>query len=201
MKKWLNVFLALVMSVMCCTTMGWSADAAQLPEVSLPVSVSLSGTLPNPTENFSVVLKSSDMSYPMPEGAEGGVYTMTITGEDRESIPAIVYSRVGLYTYTVYQVPGSNERCSYDDVVYNLVVTVSNKTDYSGLEATAVLYPEEEGDKMSGVEFHNEYQVEDAVKPDTGDTSSLPLYTVLLLASVGGLWGMYLVGKRKNASR
>ena len=69
MRKWLNVSLALVMIVICSMTMILPAYAAELPGVSVPVTISLSGTLPYPAEDYTVVLKADDSAYPMPEGS------------------------------------------------------------------------------------------------------------------------------------
>lgn len=160
MKKTFNIVLALVMAVMCCLTMFTPAFAAELPEVVVPATVSLSGTRPRPAEAFKVVMKADDTAYPMPEGAADGSYTLTITGEASAEFPAIVYDHVGVYTYTIYQQAGTNRKCTYDSTVYEMTVTITNKEDYSGLEATAVIYANGEGNKLAGVEFANEYEVE-----------------------------------------
>lgn len=200
MRKWLNVFLALVMTVICSTTMILPAYAAELPGVSVPVTISLSGTLPYPAEDYMVVLKADDSAYPMPEGSVDGVYSLTITGEDTENFPTITYDRVGIYTYTVYQVAGSNKKCTYDDTVYALTVTISNKEDFSGLEATAVLYPDSDGEKMPGAEFENKYKVEPpSDTPKTGDESSPLLYAVLIVVSMGVIVTLFLTRKSKKS--
>ena len=199
MKKWLNVSLALVIAVICSMTMILPAYAAELPGVSVPVTISLSGTLPYPAEDYTVVLKADDSAYPMPEGSVNGAYSLTITGEDTENFPTITYDRVGIYTYTIYQVAGTNQKCTYDDTVYSLTVTVSNKEDYSGLEATAVLYPDSDGDKLSGAEFANRYKVEPpSDTPKTGDESSPLLYAVLIVVSVGVIVALFLTRKSKK---
>ena len=200
MRKWLNVFLALVMTVICSTTMILPAYAAELPGVSVPVTISLSGTPPYPAEDYMVVLKADDSAYPMPEGSVDGAYSLTITGEDTENFPTITYDRVGIYTYTVYQVAGSNKKCTYDDTVYTLMVTISNKEDYSGLEATAVLYPDSDGDKLPGAEFANKYKVDPpSDAPRTGDESSPLLYAVLIAVSMGVIVTLFLTRKSKKA--
>ena len=199
MKKWLNVFLALVMTVMCSMAMVVPAYAAELPGVSVPVTLSLSGTLPYPEENFTVVLKADDADDPMPNGTVGGSYSMTITGEGTESFPTTTYDRVGVYTYTVYQIAGTNQKCTYDDTVYALTVTISNKEDYSGLEATAVLHPDSEGDKLPGAEFENNYKMEPpSDTPKTGDESTPLPYAVLIVASMGVIIGLFLTRKSKK---
>lgn len=200
MKKWLNVFLALVMAVMCSVTMALPAYAAELPEVSVPVTISLSGTLPRPAEDYTVVLKADDAAYPMPEGTVDGTYTMTITGEDTKNFPSVTYDRVGVYTYTVYQVAGTNKKCTYDDTVYALKVTITNKADYSGLEATAVLYPDTDGEKLTGAEFANKYKVDPpSDTPKTGDESSPMLYAVLIVVSMGVIVTLFLTRKSKKS--
>ena len=199
MRKWFSVFLALVMTVMCSVTMVLPAYAAELPGVSVPVTISLSGTLPYPAEDFTVVLKADDADYPMPNGTVNGVYSMTITGEGTENFPTITYSRVGVYTYTVYQVAGTNRKCTYDDTVYTLVVTITNKEDYSGLEVTAVLYPDSDGEKLPGAEFENKYKVEPpSDTPKTGDESTPLLYAVLIVVSMGVIVGLFLTRKSKK---
>lgn len=197
MRKWLSV--SLVIAVICSMTMILPAYAAELPGVSVPVTISLSGTLPYPTEDYTVVLKADDSAYPMPEGSVNGVYSLTITGEDTESFPTIIYDRVGIYTYTIYQVAGTNQKCTYDDTVYSLTVTVSNKEDYSGLEATAVLYSDSDGDKLSGAEFANKYKVEPpSDTPKTGDESSPLLYAALIVVSMGVIVALFLTRKSKK---
>ena len=200
MRKWLNVFLALVMTVICSTTMILPAYAAELPGVSVPVTISLSGTPPYPAEDYMVVLKADDSAYPMPEGSVDGAYSLTITGEDTENFPTITYDRVGIYTYTVYQVAGSNKKCTYDDTVYTLKVTISNKEDYSGLEATAVLYPDSDGKKLRGAEFANKYKVDPpSDAPRTGDESSPLLYAVLIAVSIGVIVALFLTRKSNKS--
>lgn len=201
MKKWLNVFLALVMTVMCSMIMILPVYAAELPGVSVPVTISLSGTLPYPEEDYKVVLKAEDADYPMPEGTVNGACSMTITGEGTANFPTIIYDRVGVYSYRIYQVAGTNKKCTYDDRVYTLTVTVSNKTDYSGLEATAVLHLDSEGDKLPGAKFENKYKVEQEPTPDlpkTGDESTPLLYAVLMVVSMGVLVRLFSTRKSKK---
>ena len=56
MKRWMSVILGTVMAVMCMMTMTVPAFAAENPGVSIPVTVSLSGTLPKPAEDFIIKL-------------------------------------------------------------------------------------------------------------------------------------------------
>lgn len=158
MKKWMSIILGTVVAVMSVMSVSVSALAAENPSVSIPVSVSLSGTQPEKAEDFTIKLSADDASYPMPEGAEDGSYTMTITGAQTKNLPAISFDRVGVYTYTIAQVAGSSEKCTYDKTVYTLNVYITNAEDESGLEATAVLYPGDEGEKQTAAAFENVYE-------------------------------------------
>lgn len=207
MKRWMNSILGMVMAVMCMM-MAVPVTAAENPGVSIPVTVSLSGTQPELPEDFNIKWKADDDSYPMPEGAEGDVYTMLITGAGTKSFPMITYDRVGIYTYTIYQEAGNNKKCTYDDTVYTLTVYITNAEDGSGLEATAVLYPDTEGDKMTGAGFKNEYETENPNVPDiekkedgksttteslkTGDEATPILYAVLFAVSLGVIAILFL---------
>ena len=205
MKRWMSIILGAVLAVMCMMmNMTVPALAAENPGVSIPVTVSLSGTLPSPAEDFTVKLRADNASYPMPVGAAGDVYTMTITGADTKSFPAIIYDRVGIYTYTVYQAAGSNSKCTYDGAVYKLIVYVTNAEDGSGLEATAVLYLDSKDDKLPGVEFKNVYEtVRPTVPtypdiPKTGDESKPALYAALIAVSLGVIVALVLTHKPKK---
>ena len=200
MKKLTSVFFALLITAMCCITTALPAYAAELPGVSVPVTISLSGTLPYPAEDYTVVLKAEDAAYPMPSGTISGAYSMTITGKGTKNFPVITYDRVGVYTYTIYQVAGTNKKCTYDETVYTLLVQITNKEDYSGLEATAVLYPDSDGEKLPGAEFLNKYKVElPSDSPQPGDESSPLLYAVLLIVSMAVIVTLFLTRKRKQS--
>lgn len=200
MKKLSSVFFTLVIMAMCCITTALPVSAAELPGVSVPVTISLSGTLPYPAEDYTVVLKAEDTAYPMPSGTISGAYSMTITGKGTKNFPVITYDRVGVYTYTIYQVAGTNRKCTYDDTVYTLIVTITNKEDYSGLEATAVLYPDSDGEKLPGAEFQNKYKVvSPSDSPKTGDESTPLLYAVLFVVSMAVIVTLFLTRKRKQS--
>lgn len=212
MKRWTRVFLRTILAVMCLLTMTALAFAAENPGVSIPVTVSLSGTLPKPAETFTIRLKADDLSYPMPDGSVDGVYTMTITGGTTKNLPTITYDRVGVYTYTIYQVAGSNTNCTYDDTVYVLTVYITNAEDGSGLEATVVLHLASQSEKLTDAEFRNRYKTivpyeppktpnpepnvpTVSTSPKTGDESAPVLYGALIVVSFGVLVALALTRK------
>ncbi len=214
MKNWLSAILGTVMAVVCMMTMSVSTFAADNLEITIPVTVSASGTLPETAEDFTIKLKADDASNPMPDGADGDEYTMTITGSATKNLPAITYDELGVYTYTIYQVAGNNKKCTYDDKVYSLTVYVTNAEDGSGLEVSAVLYPDTEDDKQACAEFKNQYEVVTPTPttvptatptpassktntPGTGDNSAAAEYAVII-AACAGVIAITLLARRKR---
>lgn len=201
MKKCWIILLAMVVSVMCSALTMPFALAAGEATLSIPVEISLSGTLPDEAETFTICLEAMDAGNPMPEGASGKVYRMTLSGEGTKNLPSIAFDKVGKYAYRVYQVAGINEKCTYDDTVYTLDVSVTNNADYTDLEVTAVLSPNSDEAKASGAAFENEYEIEiePSESPKTGDESSPMLYAILILVSLGVIVSLLLTRKSKKS--
>ena len=141
-------------------------------------------------------------------GADTVQQVMEITGAGKGALPEITFTRVGVYEYTVSQLPGEFEGCQYDDSVYSLTVYVVNSETYDGLEATAVLYRNSEGDKLSEAAFTNVYPTV-TPKPtedpgeitDTGVRDVWPIYLAgaALLLIISGLLAVFL--RRKDGNR
>ncbi len=163
MKRTMRVFFSLAAAVILIS-LSLPALAAENPTVSVPVSVTLENA-PEVSEDYTVVLKADDASYPMPEGSSDGELKTVINGEASVNLPSITYNHVGIYTYTIFEEVGTNEKCTYDSTVYTLTVYITNEEDGSGLEATAVLYPETQGDKLACAEFKNVYEPEPTPEP------------------------------------
>lgn len=192
-KKMSRVFAVLLMALLCASLMAPVAFAEGEPSVSVPVEITLSGTLPYPAESYVIMLVADDPAYPMPDGAKDGSCSITVTGKGAKNFPPIVYDRVGIYTYTVYQVKGTNPKCSYDAAVYSLKVFITNAEDGSGLEETAILRPvtvDETGkpaEKCAVALFHNQYELVPEANPRTGDTSAIYLYSSLSVISLAAI--------------
>lgn len=209
MKKIVRILLSLTLAALCCAGTGLTAFAAEdAPSVSIPVEIALSGTLPDTAEDFTVKLEAKDAASPMPEGSEDGVYTMTVTGAGTKSFPAITYTGVGIYEYSIYQVKGSHADVTYDDAVYQLTVYVTNAEDGSGLEVSAVLYPDEASTKDPSAAFTNIYPTvtpapeptptpsKTPKAPKTGDDSNPGLYAALIGISAAVIVFLLVTTKR-----
>lgn len=131
--------------------------AEEAPGFELPVTVKLRGWPPTGGEDYKIVLKADNLGYPMPEDSEDGIYNLIITGESTVKLPKIRFSSRGIYTYTIYQLSGTNPLATYDDTRYNLVVYVTN-ADGSDLEITVILYLLGEEGKLDEVIFENDYR-------------------------------------------
>lgn len=195
MKRKLMGLLCAMLCILMLAQPAFAAEAA--PEVSIPVKINVKGNKPAVPEKYTVKMYADDASYPMPEGSEGGVCVMTVRGADTVNFPAITYNRVGIYTYTIYQVKGKAPNCTYDETIYTLTVYITN-AEGGGLQANVALYADGEGSKMDKAEFTNRYKYEPSDTPQTNDESNFPLYAVLAGGSVLVLLLLFLTRKREE---
>lgn len=152
--KWLAAIgLIMVLLLSVC------AAAADGVNETLGVSISVKGTPPETPETYTVRL-TAEGDFPMPEGAEGKSYDLTVTGAASASFPAISYDRVGIYTYSVRQIPGSKEGVQYDASVFDVKVQVYNNAENSGFEIATVIRKRGNVDKTEIITFVNTYPVE-----------------------------------------
>lgn len=191
--------LVLCVLALCVSTMAVTAFAAEDVRAEIPVSVSLKGTLPAADETFVVEMTPDDAANPMPEGTENGVYRLNLVGQTGGKI-TIPFTALGVYDYTVKQVPGSNENCVYDGSVYHVTVFVTNE-EQGGYCVAVVVYRNEETEKRDDIVFDNVYANPDeititAIKTMDGKTPADGAFTFQLLDSNGKV-----VSEVKNKGR
>lgn len=205
MKKWTRFFFTSLLALMCVTTMLLPVCAAGNTSVRLPVTVNLAGPLPSQTEDIDIQIQADDLANPMPEGAKGGKFVLTIAGKKKTntaSFPDITFDTVGVYGYTISQIPGSNKKCTYDKQVYYARIYVTNNADMTGLETTVIIYtgdPDkdtEKAEKADSLVFENKYP-SDPNSPKTGDESTPLLYAGLIAASIAVLVALACTRKPK----
>lgn len=232
MKRWMSVLLTVVMVVALVMSMSPAAFAddstppvtpTKTPTVTITVEMKLTGTKPKPAETYNIVIER-DGDCPMPSGTTGSTYTMKIMGEGKVDF-SITYDTVGIYNYKIYQLVGENPnpKCHYDKTEYDVVVYVTNNTDYTGLETNACIYPLKEGKgdvefkpnedgtiinpsgtesvrgaKVNTAEFINKYWVAPANTPSTGDDSNVVLYALVSVLALATLTTGIVVLKRKK---
>lgn len=153
--------------------------ASELPQI--PISVTLEGTLPEDAEDFTIKLKAETESAPMPPESENGLYSMILSGESSEYLPQILFEKMGVYEYSIWQESGNNTKCSYDPNVYHMTVYVTNSENYDGYDITVALYKDSESEKQAEIVFHNIYETE---VPKTGDSAKTQIWIILATISL-----------------
>ncbi len=79
-----------------------------------------------PTEEFSFVFKGTD-GLPMPEGSDGNIKKLKLTGAGELEIGKITFTRPGVYTYSVNELSGGAEGWIYDDSEYTISFNVTEQ--------------------------------------------------------------------------
>ncbi|NLO84850.1 MAG: hypothetical protein GX096_05410 [Clostridiales bacterium] len=179
---------AMVLCLMVCTS---GALAAQ-KTVSIDVEIKLEGTpLPSPAETYTVLMRADDASFPMPSGSSTGYYELKITGAGTAKFPVTTYDKVGVYTYTIQQVVGANAQCTYDQRIYDLTVTITNKLpNYDGFDAYVAFNEKSATEKPDKAEFINKYPIvtpTPTTPPSSGDGT-------ITATGVTDSWPYYLAG-------
>lgn len=212
MKKMIKkISTAVFLVLLCLAWLPLNVSAAEKTEVKIPVSVNLTGEEPVKADNFTFRLTPESSWTPMPEGGKGSC-DITVSGNGTAMFPAIGYTVPGIYGYIVKQVPGNNEKCTYDDTVYYVRVTVTNAENGSLETSLSAHRDEQMADKKQMIEFDNTYaappapEKEDTVQTatKTQKTSSLIQtgelkWPVPVLAGTGML--LTLAGVRMNRRR
>jgi len=219
-RKWIRTMLAgiLVGITVCAMPVEASAPGGSGPGVPEPkatavlpdVEIDLKGSVPSKDEDYVIKLQALDASYPMPEGSKDGVYTMTITGEGKKALPKIAYPELGIYKYKIWQKKGDNSKCTYDESVYHMTISVTNNKTMDGYSVVVALYKEGVTEKQEKVEFVNTYKSSSSHKPKpeppkpepltpkTGDYTNVAMYAVLMSVSALALILLFVKKRRVN---
>lgn len=151
------MLLVLALCLLACPVLAEETEIV-FPAAALQAEVTLEGTLPDDADDFVIRLTPADEACPMPAGGN----EITITGEGKGAFGQIVYDKVGIYKYTIQQVPGDYEGMeSFDNAVYNVTVycTNVNPDDPDGrLELTVTMYRNNDTEKCDVAVFHNVYK-------------------------------------------
>jgi pilin isopeptide linkage protein len=139
---------------------------------------------------------------PMPRGFQGGSKTIAITGAGQAAFGEITYTKPGTYRYRMTEQNSGVKGWTYDDSVYSLTVTITEKD--GRLTATQKLT--RNGAAAKKAVFTNSCKADKATEPEnpedpdkpksppTGDTGDVGLWLLLLLLS-GGLLAVLVRSK------
>ena len=164
MKKRACSFLLLLLAMVFLLSVPAFADeAAEALTAQVPVEIVLEGPLPDPAETFTVELTAVTADAPMPAGASGGVYTATVTGAGSLTLE-MAFDQPGVFSYTIKQLPGTSEYCTYDPTTYELTVFATVDEEWN-LGITTVL-TDSSGEKVDKAIFTNVYKPLEPAKYD-----------------------------------
>ena len=154
LQKLLLILIVMIVSFMILTPS--LVMAADNPTLKIGATTTLSGKLPESPEDFIIKLSADEPGNPMPEGSIDGSITIKISGADTESFPEIVFDRVGIYHYSIDEIPGLNPDITYDSHHYKMTVSITS-TETGELEMSTAIYEEGDSEKLTAILFNNSY--------------------------------------------
>ena len=157
-SSYFKSLLAVTALILCLAALMPAALAADDLAVNLKAQITLEGTQPTEAETFVIRMTADDSAFPMPGGQTGGTADLNITGAAVGTFPTMTYNSLGIYTYTIQQIPGTDEDCTYDDRTYQMKVAVTNAEQGDGLDITVTLHESGKTEKLDEVRFHNVYE-------------------------------------------
>jgi pilin isopeptide linkage protein/LPXTG-motif cell wall-anchored protein len=119
-----------------------------------PVKKTITGNRPATDDTFTFKMEALD-GGPMPEGAAGGIKTISIKGAGTGDFGPITFTEAGTYTYRVSEVKGDAD-CTYDETIYIRTVVVE-RTDEGKLVLQATYNKPNISTKYEVAEFTNNY--------------------------------------------
>lgn len=185
--RFTRILLALTAALLCLSA--WTAAFAEDDlTVRLNVQVTQEGTLPEPAETMTVRITAGDRKNPMPDGQAGGTFDLKVTGGSSAAFPDMTFTRLGIYNYTIEQLPGTDPDCAYDTRVYQLTVSIINAQKGGGFDMEVALREQGEDEKLGAVLFHNVYKT---IVPTPAPTKKPGDITA---TGVNDLWPYYFGG-------
>ena len=141
----------LVLALFLLMWLPLTVTAAESGVIEIPVSVLAEGSEPDWDAVYTLELAAESPDCPMPEGSRDGVYRMAVKGGSTGTI-RLSCSKVGVYDYSLRQIPGKDPDCGYDGRQFRLRVLVTE----NGETVSAVVY-NPEGEKVTDILFRNRW--------------------------------------------
>ena len=166
--------------------------AFEQANVKVPVHINLEGDFAEEKESFQIELKRLTKEAPMPKESFGDTYLLnleeTLTGDIEIKVETL-----GVYTYSIRQVPKQKAGWSYDETSYTCMIYATAAFD-GNMEVT-VFVENADKEKLPSVDFTNRFKAplsdkevpkevkRKAKNPKTGDDNRQALYFVALSCS------------------
>lgn len=170
MKNMRLLIIAFAVVILFSAMLLTATAAYEAVDAFVPFEVK--GNLPAERCLFRLEAISSDA--PLPAKGE-----KEIVGNGTESFQINELTEPGIYSYRLYQVRGTNEKCVYDDTVYMISVIVSNSPSEKLIVNYTITQGESEAPKETEVVFWNSYPD----NPKTGDANASSKWDIYLVAA------------------
>ncbi|MBQ0037618.1 MAG: Cna B-type domain-containing protein [Clostridiales bacterium] len=125
----------------------------------------ITGDTPEEDSAFTFILTAKDKSCPMPQGSNGTTKEIRIVGAGSEKFGEIVFTKPGVYAYTVREKNTGVAGYTYDTTVYSLTYGVLEK---DGKQTISETIKNDKGQIVSTIEFTNDYNPPGTRVPQTG---------------------------------
>lgn len=132
---------------------------------NLPIQKRITGDKPKTNSSFTFVFSAINVSCPMPEGSNGTVKEISITGAGSKEIGEITFDKPGTYVYSISEKNGGVEGYTYDSTVYTVTFEVAEKDGELSITRTI---KDNKGNITSAIEFTNPYKTPGNKLPQTG---------------------------------
>ncbi|WP_294470381.1 Spy0128 family protein [uncultured Ruminococcus sp.] len=123
----------------------------------LEIKKQIEGTAPAEAETYSFIIT----------GGEGAETTITITGAGKFTFGGWTYTEAGVYSYTVSEVKGNADNCDYDNTVYTVTDTVTDKGGILVISRNVTV----NGAEVSDITFVNTYSDDSEVTSPEDESS------------------------------
>ena len=137
-------------------------------------------------------LKEDEFTFILKDEDGKTVGKATNDSEGNILFDKLTFEKAGTYNYKIMEEKGDDKNITYDSASYQVTAVVTDKQD--GTLSVKWNY----GDNKT-VQFRNTYTKQGKkTTPDTGDTSEMPLYAILLIMGIAGLGTVGLYRRKMN---
>lgn len=137
-------------------------------------------------------LKSDEFTFVLKDEDGKTVGKATNDSEGNILFDKLTFEKAGTYNYKIVEEKGDDKNITYDSASYQVTAVVTDKQD--GTLSVKWNY----GDNKT-VQFRNTYTKQGKkTTPDTGDTSEMPLYAILLIMGIAGLGTVGFYRRKMN---
>ena len=136
-----------------------------ITDTDIPIQKRITGDKPKTNSTFTFVFSAINVSCPMPEGSNGTVKEISITGAGSKGIGEITFEKPGTYVYSISEKNGGVEGYTYDSTVYTVTYEVTEKDGELSITRTI---KDNKGNITSAIEFTNPYKTPGNKLPQTG---------------------------------